>query len=139
MKKYGNMIPCFRCAETKPRGEFHGSRLLELCPICKKCSNAASRKWRKENPERVRRLNKKHQRARRCAGASYKQFPVHIRCRKCGETKERQSFHLSMLARSDYACKSCHAVATTENKRIRRGLPPKKEESRPQLPDWSKY
>lgn len=145
MKKYGQMIPCAPCGETKPRREFHRSRLLSLSPVCKECANQASRAWRLKNPERVKRLNETYRARIKNSSCSYEDFPARIRCRKCLETKNGRDFYLSQLARRDWVCKSCHNQESAANKRRARrrakGLPvlgPEKRE-RPQLPDWSSF
>ena len=103
------------------------------------CVARRSREWREKNPERVKALNKKHVVLRKTAERRYEDFPKLITCRSCEERKRREEFYLSNLNRLDYICKPCSNERTNRTRRIRRGLPPKAEAPRPQLPDWSAY
>ncbi len=127
MRKYGRLIPCRDCGELKPRDAFHRSLLLVSNRLCKICSHRCSKEWRKKNPDRLRAYNKKKSTSTR-KKVSYADLPLFATCRECGEEKGQKDFYPSWLAIHNYLCKPCAK---------RRGLPPKKEEARPALPDWS--
>ena len=137
MRKYGHLIPCWDCGESKPRSDYHRSCLLGLCNLCRVCANRRSKEYREKKPDRVKALNKKHAELRRTAPRTYENFPKLITCLNCARKKRREEFHLSLLVRSHRLCKPCHNERTNRNRRMKKGLPPK--EPRPTLPDWSSF